>query len=119
MVQDKRPNRDMRLGIDAEVIHPYMGWKSDPQTDPKVDVAGHLVPVNSLGFVDDGPTLFKRSSGQLLIGITGGSVAEQMSVLGEATLRKRLSQNKRLRGYADRAGSAGPRRFQAAATIMR
>jgi hypothetical protein len=56
------------------------------------------VPVNSLGFADDGTTLWKRSSGRLLIGIAGGSVAQQMSVLGEETLRRRLSQNVKLRG---------------------
>lgn len=82
----------------AEVMHPYLGWTLNPQTLPDDDIAGHRVPVNELGFTDDGPSLRKRSPDRLLVGFVGGSVAQQLSVLGEETLRRRLSESPRLRG---------------------
>jgi hypothetical protein len=85
-------------GTRGEVIHPYMGWCLNPETQPQVEIAGHPMPVNQLGFVDEGPTLVKRSPDRLIIGIAGGSVAQQLSILGEATLRKRLSESNQFRG---------------------
>jgi len=82
----------------GEVMHPYLGWTLNPQTLPDNDVAGKRIVVNELGFTDDGPSLRKRSPGRLLVGFVGGSVAQQLSVLGEGTLRRQLSESPRLRG---------------------
>ena len=82
----------------AEVIHPYLGWTMNPQTQAQVEVAGHQVAVNALGFVDDGPGLLKRSSERFIVGIAGGSVAQQLSVQSRETLARRLSEIPGLRG---------------------
>jgi hypothetical protein len=77
----------------TEAIHPYLGWVFDPQAMSAAQVAGDEAPVNELGFLDDGPTVRQRSPGTKLVGITGGSVALQMSWLSEATFKERLRQH--------------------------
>lgn len=82
-----------RLGTNAgqelPTVHPYLGWCIDPiSSDPSSQEVG--LPVNSLGFVDDSPTILKRKPGQVLIGICGGSVAQQMSAFGKEALLQEL-----------------------------
>jgi hypothetical protein len=78
-----------------EVVHPYMGWILNPQTNAEVKVGDQREPVNAMGFADSGPTLRKRSPGHFLLGITGGSVAQQFSFRGADALKRRLSQSAR------------------------
>lgn len=75
-----------------ESIHPYMGWSFNPQVSPGVTYAGRLIPVNSVGLVDDGPSIRKRDPQRLIVGISGGSVAWQMTVAGEAAFKGSLAQ---------------------------
>ena len=35
-------------GTRGEVIHPYMGWCLNPESQPQVEIAGHSMPVNQL-----------------------------------------------------------------------
>ena len=81
-----------------EVVHPYIGWILNPQTNSQVEVGDHKEPVNEMGFADSGPTLRKRSAGHFLLGITGGSVAQQFSVRGAEALKHRLAQSARFQG---------------------
>lgn len=76
-----------------EVVHPYMGWILNPQSHAEVEVGDHPEPINAMGFADDGPTLRKRSPKHFLLGITGGSVAQQFSFRGAEALKRRLSQS--------------------------
>lgn len=82
----------------AEAIHPYLGWVLDPQAMAHHEVVDTARPVNSLGFVDDGPGVLRRDKDVVLVGITGGSVAMQLSWMGEATLRERLEMHPRFAG---------------------
>jgi hypothetical protein len=81
-----------------EVAHPYLGWILNPQTNATVEAGGRMVPVNEMGFADDGPTLRKRTPGHFLLGIIGGSVAQQFSFRGADALRHRLAQSARFQG---------------------
>lgn len=75
-----------------ETIHPYHGWAFNPQVSQGVLFDGRKIPVNAWGLVDDGPGVLKKQDGKLIVGIAGGSVAWQMSVAGESTLKERLAQ---------------------------
>ncbi len=83
---------------ELEVLHPYLGWAFNPDaaavsTNPQGDV-----PVNSLGFADSQPSIQRRSADELVIGVFGGSVALQMSTIGEAAIREKLAASPALRG---------------------
>ncbi|MFM9961887.1 MAG: hypothetical protein ACKV2Q_11765 [Planctomycetaceae bacterium] len=82
----------------SEVLHPYLGWVLTPGLGSGVTIGDRDIPVNSLGFVDDGETLYKRSEDRLLVGVCGGSVAQQMSLFGEQTLRQLLESAPEFRG---------------------
>ena len=80
---------------DLEVLHPYVGWAFNPDaTQLPGDVAG----VNALGFVDSGPSVRRRSPDRFVIGVFGGSVAQQMTTIGEQAFRDRLAASPLLRG---------------------
>lgn len=81
-----------------EVLHPYLGWVFNPDAVQKTTRPQDLVPVNALGFSDTGPSLRKRSPDRFIIGICGGSVAQQMSTIGEQAFRERLVSNPALQG---------------------
>lgn len=81
----------------SEAIHPYLGWCLDPQTD-RADMFGTPIPINPLGFVDPGPSVVKRSPGKLIVGICGGSVAQQVSFGGREELARRLKADPRYQG---------------------
>lgn len=81
----------------SEAIHPYLGWCLDPQTD-RADMFGTPIPINALGFVDYGPSVVKRSPGKLIVGICGGSVAQQVSFEGREPLARKLKEDPRYQG---------------------
>lgn len=83
---------------EAESIHPYLGWVSNPQLNGGTTLFDRKMPVNSLGFDDEEHGILKRRPGRFIVGITGGSVAWQMSVAGEDTLRKELLEHPKLKG---------------------
>jgi hypothetical protein len=76
-----------------ETIHPYLGWAMNPQVDRGSDLGGRTIPVNALGFNDEEFAIPKRSPDRLVVGVLGGSVAWQMTVLGETAFRETLKQN--------------------------
>jgi hypothetical protein len=83
---------------DAESIHPYLGWVSNPQLNGGTTLFDRKMPVNSLGFDDEEHGILKRKPGRFVVGITGGSVAWQTSVAGENTLRQELQEHPQLKG---------------------
>lgn len=83
---------------ELEVLHPYLGWTFNPDATQTPGRPEELVPVNELGFADTGPSLRKRSADRLIIGIFGGSVAQQVSTIGEQAFRDRLASSPLLRG---------------------
>jgi hypothetical protein len=85
-------------GHDLEVLHPYLGWAFNPDAS---DVPGHLhgkLTVNELGFVDDAPSVRKRSPDRFIVGVFGGSVAQQMTTIGEQEFLGHLAASPQLQG---------------------
>jgi hypothetical protein len=76
-----------------ETIHPYLGWVMNPQISPGTDLGGRHVPVNQLGFNDDEQGIPRRAADRLIVGVLGGSVAWQMTVLAESAFRETLERN--------------------------
>jgi hypothetical protein len=96
--QEQLAQSAIALDDRAEVVHPYLGWILNPQTNPEVEVGDQKEPVNAMGFADLGPTLRKRAPGHFLLGITGGSVAQQFGFRGAEALQRRLGQSARFQG---------------------
>ena len=61
-----------------EVIHPYLGWVLQPEADSSGQPTAFRV--NEFGFVDKQPPIQKRSDDKVIIGIVGGSVAQEFSL---------------------------------------
>jgi hypothetical protein len=76
-----------------EVVHPYLGWVTNPQISPPTTIGAHQIPVNGFGFNDVEHHIPKRSADRLVVGVVGGSVAWQMTVLGESAFRDALGEN--------------------------
>jgi hypothetical protein len=79
------------------VVHPFTGWCLNPQVSEGDEVFGKRLPVNRFGFVDDQESIQKRAPDRLIIGITGGSVAWQMTVGGDEIIREILRQSPEFR----------------------
>lgn len=75
----------------AETMHPFLGWVHNPQLAVPETIDGRSATTNSLGFRDNAPSVRKRSSDELIIGITGGSVAWRFSWEAESRLRELLA----------------------------
>jgi hypothetical protein len=102
VLQDSTPdalqNRQQQIASGAmssdgatETIHPFLGWVHNPQLAVPEPIDGRLASTNSLGFRDNGPSILKRSPDDLIIGITGGSVAWRFSWEAETRLRELLA----------------------------
>ncbi|TXT33379.1 MAG: hypothetical protein FD138_1893 [Planctomycetota bacterium] len=91
-----------RMGEDPhsqfESLHPYLGWVFNPDSDQPAVFANERLPVNSLGFVDAGESVRKRSPDRIIVGVFGGSVAQQVTTSCEAALRKQLDDVPELAG---------------------
>jgi hypothetical protein len=88
--RDRQSNR--------EALHPYMGWVFDPDIAGAATSLDQQIAVNELGFIDSETSIRKRRPDQFIIGILGGSVAQQVSFYGEAAFRQRLSACPELQG---------------------
>ena len=78
-----------------EVLHPYVGWVFNPDA---ADLPADLAAVNSLGFADTGSSIRRRLPDRIVIGIFGGSVAQQLATVGEQAFRARLMSSPTLKG---------------------
>lgn len=81
----------------VEAIHPYLGWALNPDLDAGPTIYNFGIPVNSLGFNDVEHRNLRRTPEKVVIAVVGGSVAWQMTVLGEAAFRRRLQEHERFR----------------------
>ena len=75
------------------VVHPFTGWCLNPQVSGGDEVFGKRIPVNRFGFVDDQESVQQRAPDRLIIGVTGGSVAWQMTVGAHDVIREILHQS--------------------------
>lgn len=72
-----------------EVVHPYLGFVRDPTR-----MSGH----SEFGFPGAVPPLGKRRDGRLIIGIFGGSFAEELATYGASALLEALDRSPAYRG---------------------
>lgn len=83
-----------RLAEDSDiVVHPFTGWCVAPDVSHGEEAFGRRLPVNRLGFIDDQESIQQRGDDRLIIGITGGSVAWQMSAGADEVIRNVLKQS--------------------------
>ena len=75
----------------SETIHPFLGWVHNPQLALPETIDGREAHTNSLGFRDNGPSVVRKSSSELIVGITGGSVAWRFSWEAESALARQLA----------------------------
>jgi hypothetical protein len=73
--------------IDRDILHPYLGYVHNPAwndtSNPAPDIGDYKY--NMYGFIGDSP-VEQRSSEKVIIGITGGSVAESIYIFSKDTL---------------------------------
>jgi hypothetical protein len=87
---------------------------------PRDEVFGKRIRVNQFGFVDDQDSVQQRAQDRLIIGVTGGSVAWQMTVGGDEVIRKCLQQSPEFRDLDIRIlriGHAGYKQPQQLMTV--
>jgi hypothetical protein len=92
-LQDQLASSGVPVGSGGETIHPYLGWVMNPQVNEGSDLCDRHIPVNDLGFNDEELSIPKRRADRLIVGVLGGSVAWQMTVLGESAFRDALRHN--------------------------
>lgn len=74
----------------TEAIHPYLGWVRNPQLSIPEKFGTTEIHTNNLGFLDNGPSVRKRSPDRFLVCLAGGSVAWQFSWEAEKRLTEHL-----------------------------
>jgi len=79
-----------------EVVHPYLGWVRRPgvKMNESFDVQG----ANEFGFPGGGTPFHKRSPDKVIVGILGGSVAEQFAATKSELLRTQLARSEEWQG---------------------
>lgn len=95
--QDQIAESETLDNAPPEVIHPYLGWVINPLVHKGINRGDKHIPVNDFGFLGAGSPLRKRSRKKFIIGIVGGSVAQQFAEQGAETLEKELKQTPRFR----------------------
>lgn len=84
---DDEPPRAQALEDQRIIVHPYFGYVVDPRAPG----------INAFGFFRT-PPLTTRSPDRLVVAVFGGSVADQVFSLGQATLIERLEAAPVFRG---------------------
>ncbi|MFN0056735.1 MAG: hypothetical protein ACKV0T_31715 [Planctomycetales bacterium] len=79
---------EKRIGESDEVLHPFVGFVRRPteQTRPHQGKLG----ISDFGYLDDSPPLRKRGDDRVLIGIVGGSVAEEFATAARGEFERQL-----------------------------
>lgn len=85
-------------GNELEALHPYLGWVINPDAGVIPMQSERTWKANSLGFIDDGPSVRKKAPDKFIVGVLGGSVAQQVTTIGEEAFRARLSADPALQG---------------------
>lgn len=82
--------------LEFQILHPYFGFVMDPRV--QLEQAGTIRrPYSAFGFLDDPPPMEPQDD-EVVIAISGGSVAAGFRHLGSPTLRERLAEHPRFRG---------------------
>ena len=78
------------VGVNTQTVHPFVGWVRNPEILKGEVYEGTELKTNRLGFLDTSEGIFQRDPKRLIVGITGGSVAYQMSCAGAERLKEKL-----------------------------
>lgn len=78
------------LRAGPNILHPFQGAVMRADDEPQAEGRYH---VTEYGFLDEGPPIYKRSTDRVIVAITGGSVARQLSINATDTLADLLSQS--------------------------
>ncbi len=76
-------------------VHPYFGFVRRPKEQPEPGT----LPINEFGFIDDNSPIQHREKGKVIVGIVGGSLAQEFCQFG---LPEFEAQLKRLPRFADK-----------------
>jgi hypothetical protein len=98
VIEEREAFRQMVFHLDAidqaaeqtQTIHPFVGWVRNPDVLKSATYEGTRLTTNRLGFLDTSEGIFTRDPRRLIVAITGGSVAYQMSCAGAERLKERL-----------------------------
>lgn len=74
-----------------EIVHPYFGWVRRPKST--IAGPGREPPANDFGFTDREQPIQTRSPDQVIIGIVGGSVAQQFGSDASEVLKAELMKS--------------------------
>lgn len=76
-------------------LHPYLGYTNNPQTvKPE---AHNGIPINEYGFIDSSSPIRMKRASEVIIGITGGSVAAWFFINSSGHLERELKKNEKFR----------------------
>jgi hypothetical protein len=89
-LQSSFRDRGVLRSSQSETFHPYVGWTHNPDLVPKQDCCGLELRTNRFGFFDIDDGIHKKSADRLIVAISGGSVAWQMSCAGANVLVNKL-----------------------------
>ncbi len=107
-----RDSGELEFSHYTEVIHPFLGYVRDPSKNIALGSTNRASPY---GFADNADPVVKRSDDTLVVGIFGGSFAQQMTEAAGDELSRALSSAGRrvvLRNYA-LAGYKQPQQLMA------
>lgn len=98
MHDEARTDGVRSAGIDLmdAVVHPYLGYVRRPSQDPE-----ELPPeerINAYGFRDVQSSLHRRAKDRFIVGVLGGSVAEEFGMTGMETLQRELERAPKFAG---------------------
>jgi hypothetical protein len=75
-------------------VHPYFGFVRRPKDPPEPGT----LPINGFGFIDSNPPIQHRGKGKVIVGILGGSLAEEFCRFGLTEFEAQLHQLPRFAG---------------------
>lgn len=81
------------VATQTQTVHPYVGWVRNPEVLKSELYEGMELRTNRLGFLDTSEGIFHRDPHRLIVGVTGGSVAYQMSSAGSEKLQEVLRKH--------------------------
>lgn len=85
-----RSERFQEAGFNSQTIHPFLGWVRNPDVLKEENYLGTKLTTNRFGLLDTSQGIFSRDPKRLIVGVTGGSVAHQMSCAGAERLSEIL-----------------------------
>ena len=84
---------ELSMAPQFEVVHPYLGYVMHIDNDNYNVQQAQPFAVTDFGFYDEAGPLRKRSPDKLIVAISGGSVAHQLSVLSSERLAAGLARS--------------------------